>query len=150
VFLACFVCIMKLFLFVSFCILLVAFCEAEPNTKTFVLKPDKPDTVTLDGCNFRYHVSGGTSENWILSVEKTPSGVLCEVKRSTASKSYLFFREYAVSWDGAAPISRTEVFDSNSKALVRGDSWNIVDNQVVSKKGWMGTIGKIQVFRAAK
>merc|ERR1712137_184463 len=124
---------------------LVVVCQG----KLFTAKPDVPGTwaETLDDvtCTFTYAVNGGSSEDWIIEVEKDDRGdFMCLIGRPNPP-TYLFFNSFEVKITGG-DIDQVAVHH-NSGELPESSTY-IVDlktNRVRNRPEFSGTVAAIEV-----
>jgi len=123
-------------------ILLLLVVASLAKKSKFNMRPNVDDTVKLelDGvkCTFWYQISGGSSEEWEISLEKDRDQFSCLIGRGRMSS--LFFKNFYASVEGAK-ITEVEVLDSSDAPL----SVVIKNNKVTPTEGWQGAINMIGI-----
>ncbi|KAK5582749.1 hypothetical protein RB653_004335 [Dictyostelium firmibasis] len=120
---------------------------SEEIDKEFNIKPEgNLDTVelALDNykCIFSFAATGGTNENWRISLSSENGNAICFIGRPKPT-SYLYFKEFSGQLINTKTGKSNIVPDvsDNSGSLPLGDQYIVTsDNKVVQSKNFAGNL----------
>jgi len=124
----------------------------ETIDQDFDCRPGKeePVSVSLKGysCTFNYRATGGTNEQWRMTLSDDSGHPTCFVGRPVPP-SYLLFQSFSITIEGKdGTISDAEVWD-NSGMIANRDNFIVAENKVREGKNWGGNLA-LAIVHAGK
>eukprot|EP01121_Diplochlamys_sp_Union-15-3_P007358 TRINITY_DN1863_c0_g1_i2.p1 TRINITY_DN1863_c0_g1~~TRINITY_DN1863_c0_g1_i2.p1 ORF type:complete len:145 (-),score=21.50 TRINITY_DN1863_c0_g1_i2:52-486(-) len=122
----------KIFLLVLFYLFCASFGKVQ---KIFNIRPGVDESVEVSEggitCKFWYSVSGGSSEEWQMSLEREGNQYTCFISRGRMSS--LYFKDFKASFDGR-PLTDSVLMDNSDREL----HFPVKNNVLIPKENWKG------------
>jgi hypothetical protein len=122
----------------------------------FNVKPDGQRTVMRRelgphlACEFVYAATGGTNEDWLMTIVGTgPGDLACTIERPDRA-SYLFFSTFEAALSVDLRLASVAVENSKGERLLHQNDWDAVDaRRIKSLPRFSGALHRIELVAAA-